>query len=357
MKIAILGDCHLGVRNGSKIFSEYFDNFYSNIFFPYLKENNIDTVVQLGDLFDHRKYTNLQGLSEAKQYFFDRAKDQCVKLMVLVGNHDIYHKNTLMINSPSLLLGEYDNIEILQNPCTKEIGGINVDIIPWICQENESECLELMKTSKADVCFGHFEIIGFGMIRGILAHDGLETNMFSKYEYVFSGHYHHRSNRGNIYYTGTPYELTWNDYNDPKGFYVFDTETRSTQFINNPYRLFNKIYYDDAFGADIIREEIQNEKNNHLKNTYVKVVVKNKEDGFLFDSYLESLYKTNPVDLAIIEENIDVLSEEMEEIDETEDTLTILNKFIDNIKQKDLDTNKIKNILSDLYTEAMSIET
>jgi hypothetical protein len=55
MKVACVTDQHFGARNDSIHFSEYFEKYYSNIFFPYLKENNIDTVIDLGDTFDHRK--------------------------------------------------------------------------------------------------------------------------------------------------------------------------------------------------------------------------------------------------------------------------------------------------------------
>ena len=356
-KVCILGDTHFAVRNGSKVFSEYFESFYSNVFFPYLLENNITHIIQLGDLFDHRKYTNLQGLSGAREYFFDKLKEYNIRMTVLVGNHDIYHKNTLQINSPSLLLQEYDNIDIIKNPTTISINDTDVDIIPWICSENEEESTKLIRESKSSICFGHFEIVGFGMIRGIVSHEGIDATSFSKYEYVFTGHYHHRSNRGNIYYTGTPYELTWNDHGDTKGFYIFDLHSRELDFITNPYRLFNKVFYDDVLNEEVLKQQVIDNSFSHLHNTYVKVVVKNKENSFLFDSYLDSLYKVSPVDLVVIEENQDVLNEEIEDIDETEDTITILNKFVDSLKQKELDPNKVKNILSNLYNEAISLES
>ena len=44
-------------------------------------------------------------------------------------------------------------------------------------------------------------------------------------------------------------------------------------------------------------------------------------------------------------------------IKQEEDTITILNKFIDNIKTKELDSNKLKSILSSLYNEAINLDT
>ena len=62
---------------------------------------------------------------------------------------------------------------------------------------------------------------------------------------VFSGHYHHRSSQDNIHYLGNPYEIYWNDVNETRGFHVFDTETLEHTPINNPYRMFYKISYND----------------------------------------------------------------------------------------------------------------
>jgi DNA repair exonuclease SbcCD nuclease subunit len=72
MKIAILGDCHFGMRGDSLEFHNYYKKFYEEVFFPYLIENNIDTVFQMGDLFDRRKFINFNTLYLARQYFFDK---------------------------------------------------------------------------------------------------------------------------------------------------------------------------------------------------------------------------------------------------------------------------------------------
>ena len=65
MKIALLGDTHFGVRNDARHFHEYYEKFYSEVFFPYLEEHGINTIIQLGDLFDRRKYINFLSLAES----------------------------------------------------------------------------------------------------------------------------------------------------------------------------------------------------------------------------------------------------------------------------------------------------
>lgn len=359
MKIAILGDTHFGVRNGSRSFNEYFEKFYTNIFFPHLVNNNIKTVIQLGDIFDNRKYTHIAGFSECKNYFFDMFEKYDIQLYTLVGNHDSFFKDTISVNSPNLLLeGKFSNIKIISSPEMVEIfSNFETLFLPWICKENSEKSFSAVNDSRSDICFGHLELRNFAMHKGILCDEGMEPSIFDKFEFVFTGHYHHRSNRGNIYYVGTPYELTWHDDSDPKGFHIFDLNSRELEFIQNPYKMFNKIYYDDLLEADLIREKIESGDFNSLSNSYLKVIVKNKENPYLFDLFIDNLYKINPIDLVIIEEVSEVLAEEINDIDETEDTITILNKFIDNIKTKELDSNKLKSILSSLYNEAINLDT
>ena len=69
MKICLLGDTHFGMRGDSLEFHKYIKKFYDNIFFPYLIENKIDTVFQLGDLFDRRKFINFNSLYLCRKYF------------------------------------------------------------------------------------------------------------------------------------------------------------------------------------------------------------------------------------------------------------------------------------------------
>ena len=45
MKIALLNDTHFGVRNDSPAFIKYQNRFYDELFFPYIKENNINTLI------------------------------------------------------------------------------------------------------------------------------------------------------------------------------------------------------------------------------------------------------------------------------------------------------------------------
>jgi DNA repair exonuclease SbcCD nuclease subunit len=274
-------------------------------------------------------------------------------LCALVGNHDVAYKNTLEVNSPNLLLKGYDNIKIYDEFETVDFDGIKVDVVPWICDENEADIFAKIKDSKAQICFGHFEISGFEMDKGNVCDVGIDKQALSKYDIVLTGHFHHKSNDGNITYVGTPYEMTWADFNDTKGFHIFDTDTRELEFVKNPFSMFHKIPYDDG-QSDF--ESWKQYDFGSLKDTYIKVVVLNKQNPYLFDHVIDNFYKAGVADLAIVEDFSDVLiNDDQELIDQAEDTMTILSKYIDNLPL-DVEPEKLKSIMRELYIEAINTE-
>lgn len=355
MKVAIITDQHFGARNDSVNFINFYEKFYNETFFPKIIENKITTVLILGDTFDRRKYVNFYSLKKAKEMFFDRLLELGIEVHMLAGNHDTYYKNTNEVNSVDLLLREYSNIHVIDDPQTINVDGTSICMMPWICPENYEHSLEFMKNDKSEICMGHFEIQGFAMYNGMESHEGLDRSIFNKFDMVFSGHYHHKSSDGNIHYLGNPYELTWSDYNDPRGFHFFDTNTRELEFVRNPNSIFYKINYDDTI-PDAIKYW-SNLDLTQYKDTFVKVVVTNKTNPFVFDMFLSNLYKAGPIDVSIVEDNLD-LTEGLEQdiISEAEDTLTILNKYVDNVQTEGIDNVKLKGILKSLYVEALDLE-
>jgi DNA repair exonuclease SbcCD nuclease subunit len=351
-KIAILGDTHFGCRGDSLEFHKYFRKFYDEVFFPYMVENNITTVIQLGDLFDRRKYINFNTLYLSRKYFFDKLKKNNITMITLLGNHDVAYKNTLDVNSSGLLLNEYDNIRVVDTFVTENFDGIAIDIVPWICEENETEIFDSMKVSGADICLGHFEIDGFAMDRGNIHHGGLDRKSLSKYDIVLTGHFHHKSTADNITYVGTPYEMTWSDHNDPRGFHIFDTKTRELTFIQNPHRMFHKIYYDDT---ETDFDHWKNFDYFFFKESFVKIVVINKQNPFMFDTVVDGLYKVGVSDISIVEDFTDTsITEDAELIDQAEDTMTIINKVVDSM-ELNVNNDRLKVLLKELYVEALDV--
>jgi len=352
MKVALITDQHFGARNDALHFLDFYEKFY-NLFFLELDDRGIDTVFILGDTFDRRKYVNFYSLHRAKSMFFDRLKTRDIKVYMLVGNHDTYYKNTNTVNSPELMLKDYDNISIIESPKTLEIDGTKICMMPWICSENYDASMSELKNTESTICMGHFEIEGFQMYRGAPSNEGLNPKMFDKFDMVFSGHYHHKSSRKNIHYLGNPYELTWQDYDDPRGFHIFNLQTQELEFIKNPYNMFHKIFYDDK--KDDIKT-IQEMDLSKYNSSYVKIVVVNKTNPYLFDMLVNKLYQENPADVNITEDFSDAEEQDDINVDQAEDTSTILNRYVDNLTT-DLNKDKLKNIFKELYIEALNEET
>ena len=244
MKAAIITDTHFGARKGSKHLHDYFEMFYRDVFFPSLEEHQIDTVIHMGDIFDSRKAIDLQSLEWSKRVFLEPLKKY--KVYLTIGNHDCYYKNTNYVNSPELLLKDYPNIKTYSKAVEISLDKLKILLLPWINSENYEETEKLIKKSKAKVVMGHLEVNGFKATRGHLMENGMDVKTFNKFEKVYSGHFHTRSDDGQIFYLGNPYEMFWNDVNDPRGFHIFDTETLEHTPINNPYKLFYNIYYEDT---------------------------------------------------------------------------------------------------------------
>jgi len=342
MRVAIITDQHFGCRKNSKIFHDYFLEFYNNIFFPYLEENGITTVIDMGDTFDSRKGIDFSALAWAKDNYYDRLRDMGITVHTIVGNHTAYYKNTNKVNAVDLLLREYDNVYVYDSASEVTIGNLDTLFIPWINKENEENTLRFIQNSTCTVAMGHLELQGFRVNKQIVMDHGHASELYSKFTKVFSGHYHTRSDDRRIYYLGNPYEMFWTDVGDRRGFTIFDTETLEHFPVDNPYNLFHVLYYNDDDPA-LLNPSI-------YENKIVKVVVRNKTDHKKFEKYIDKLYSSNVYELKIVE-NFQIQESETFEIEESEDTFSILDRYIEE-SETELDKSIIQNLIREIYQEA-----
>ena len=345
MKVAIITDQHFGCRKNSKLFHDYFLKFYNDIFFPYLEENGITTIVDMGDTFDSRKGIDFSALAWAKNNYYDRLQSMGIHVgHTIVGNHTAYYKNTNDVNAVDLLLREYDNVTVYSEATEVEVGGLPILFIPWINQDNEETTIKLIQKTNCKCAMGHLELQGFRAHRGVIMDHGHESKLYSKFTKVFSGHYHTRSDDRRIYYLGNPYEMFWNDVGDRRGFHIFDTETLEHVPVDNPYRLFYNIYYEDTNHQTFdVRE---------YENKIVKVIVRKKTDTKKFEKFVDKITDV-AADIKVVE-NFDIQDPEEFEVFESEDTLSILNRYIQEAEIK-LDKSKVQNIMRQTYQEACEL--
>jgi len=346
MKIALLNDTHFGCRNDNPAFIEYQNKFYNEVFFPYIRENNIDTLIHLGDVVDRRKFINHNTAHNFKMNFWNRLEEKNIDTHIIIGNHDTYYKNTNEVNAlQNLEINK--GAKVYTRTTEVEFDGLPILFIPWICDDNEADSVQMINDTQATIAMGHLEVKGFEMHNGHFNDHGQEKAMFKRFEKVMSGHFHKKSDDGQIYYLGTQYEMTWSDYNCPKGFHIFDTETRELTRVSNPDTIFKKLIYNDK------ETNYDTVDLSEYDRSFVKLYISNRTDVEMYERLMDKFYNSiNVHAIDVIEEPTDIGASVREDIlAQGEDTLTFLGNYIDQV-DSELDKQKLKNFAKELYMEA-----
>ena len=353
MKIALITDTHFGARNDNLAFNDYFYKFWEEIYFPYLEQNGIDTVIHGGDVMDRRKFVSYKIAKDFRERFLQKHEDLGITLHMLVGNHDTFYKNTNDVNSlEELINGKFTNIHTYPATATVEFDGTPICFIPWICPENYADTMQHIKNTPAQVALGHLEINGFEMHSGVKAEGGYDKGFLKKFDTVFSGHFHKKSDDGQVYYLGNTYQMTWADHGCPKGFHIFDTTTRDLERVLNPFTIFEKIYYDDT------TTDFSDFNVLTLRDKYVRIVVVNKKDIYQFDRFVDRvLSESGAHEVKIVEDFSELDASNVDDaiVENAEDTMTVLERYIDEL---DVDLNKVRltSMMKSLYLEASDLE-
>ena len=353
MKIALLNDTHAGVRGDMEAMAKYQGRFYEEIFFPYLEENDIKHIIHLGDYFDRRKYVNFASLKANREHFIEPLIEKGISMDLIIGNHDTYYKSTNDVNAPQLLLFNEANINVITEPEVKEYDGFNIAMVPWINPENYADTVDFLRTAEASWCMGHFEFEGALMMPGITCQHGFDHSYVKRFEKVLSGHFHQKSEFANIRYLGSQMQFTWSDYGDQKYFHIFDTDTQELTPVLNPLTMFEKAFYDDT---EETFESIANADYSKYAGKFTKVIVVNKDNPYWFDTFLDKIHAENPLHVSVVDDNKHMDFFEDEDIEDVEDTLTILSKYVDSL---DIQGKKkpLNDIMSSLYNEALDEHT
>lgn len=349
MKIALLNDTHAGVRGDMVAMSDYQGRFYNEVFFPYLDEHNIKQIIHLGDYFDRRKYINFASLKANREHFIEPMIERGISMDLIIGNHDTYYKNTNDVNAPELLLFNEANMNVISEPEVREYDGFNIALVPWINPENYADSIDFLLNANASWCMGHFEIEGALVHPGMTCQHGLDHSYLKRFEKVLSGHFHQKSEVKNIKYLGSQMQFTWSDYNDPKYFHIFDTDTQELTPVLNPLTMFEKAFYDDTKETF---ETIANKDYSNLKGKFVKVVVVNKDNPYWFDTFIDKVHGQSPLHVSVVDDNKHMDFFDDDDIEDIEDTLTILSKYVDGL---DIQGKKkqLNELMTTLYNEAL----
>lgn len=351
MKIAILNDTHCGARNSSEVFIDYQERFYDEVFFPHCLENGIKNILHLGDYYEHRKFINFKALNSNRRHFLEKLREYGMTMDIIPGNHDVFYKNTNELCSLKELMGHYMNeVNIVEEPTVLDYDGMKIGVVPWINNENYADTMKWLDACSAPIIGGHFELEGFDMYKGIPNPHGMGLTPFKRFEQVWSGHFHTKSDGGNIHYLGAQMEFNWSDADDPKYFHVFDTETRELTPVRNPITIFQKIYYDDT-SKDYSQEPV-----DQYSKKFLKVIVVNKKDPYNFDRFIDKLQNIDAHEVKIAETFDEFSGENVEDAKvSVEDTEEMLDNYVDAV-ETDLDKDRMKGIMRTLFVEAQNAE-
>jgi DNA repair exonuclease SbcCD nuclease subunit len=355
MKIALINDTHCGVRNSSDYFIQYQEEFYSKIFFPYLKKHNIKSVFHLGDYFDHRQRIVYKALNANRKHFLEPLVENGITMTIINGNHDLVYRNSNEISSLKELLGYFtENVQILMDPIEINYGKTSILWVPWINAENQEKCHKMIRNSKADIVLGHFEFGGFPMQQGIPAHGKSDLSSFSKFKMVLSGHYHTKSSKKNIHYLGSQMEFTWADCDDPKYFHVLDTDTLELTSVRNPITIYKKTRYTSKTKIDDLSD---------YTNKFVRVIIEEKENQKEFDTFIETISKVAH-DVKIIDassytelKNSKLILNEEDLQKAEQDTKLFIRDFIATEIETSLNKAELEKVIFSILDEAEQLET
>lgn len=236
----LVGDTHFGVKRFNQTILEQQLEYLKGVVI--LAKDKNKQIFQLGDVFDNRVTCDINFLNEILK-FFDFVKDQGVVFNTLLGNHDIYYRHRLDVNLSSVIARIYpDNFKLYEKNTIIDFYDKKILVVPWLVRDAEFP-FEMMK--EADAVFGHLEINGFEMVKGHTGEEArLNKGQFKKP--VFTGHFHIKNDKGTVKYIGTPYQITWNDFNENKGVFILNPDL-STEFIENLRSpRFVQLHYDSS---------------------------------------------------------------------------------------------------------------
>ena len=314
----------------------------------------MDTILCLGDVTDRRKFLNYQTLSFAKHMFFEPARERGITIHWTLGNHDLPFKHSLQLSSHEAFR-EYTNVKVYQSAAVVSFRDTPVLLVPWLCDENVTTDMNLIRSFEGAVVMGHFEFGGFEMYRGVPNAHGMSIDDFKHFKLVLSGHYHHRSSHGNIHYLGAPYEMVWSDCDDDRGFHWWTPETHDLEFVRNPYHLFYKFTYDDANQpSPYVKSLLDRMTAANLTQKIVKILVKQKTQPIWFDTFSDAVLKLGAHDIQFVDDTAWSL-EDFNGVEHNDalDTLTLIHNYVNGLPWANSEVQRdVTSLLSELYQEA-----
>jgi DNA repair exonuclease SbcCD nuclease subunit len=322
MRVIIYSDLHLYNHHHLLINSETALSFLSYMK-DYAIENKIENIVCAGDFFHTkaRAYAPhvIQGWLRIKDMF--KAN---IKQYIIVGNHDMSNPNNTM---NSILFMYSDYAKIIPDYYFMDIGDTRLHLLSYSTKMFENF---ILAEDKKNVLIGHLDVIGFTMSNGFRANAGFNTDSFSAFDLVVSGHYHMFQQRKNIIYIGSPYQTSFSEANQKHGFMILETDTLEWQFVE----------YNDAPKYKVIEvSDIRDLNNFKIDGNFVKI--KLLTDKINKNQLRNSLFEMGAVSADIIPlEDVKEIEKYYDKALGT-DPAEIAGAYIHSLSQLSLDKDKL----------------
>jgi len=336
-KICCIADLHIGVHQGNSIWHNISVDF-AKWLKAQLNTNNIKDIIICGDVNNDRNEISVNTLHIINEFFKTLEE---FNIVIIVGNHDAFYKNRSDINSLSLLAG-WKNITIVDKLQSITQFDKLITLCPW--------GVELNDIPTSDIVFGHFDINGFYMNPVKLSTDGIKSgDILDKSKNIITGHFHMRDERryqtGSILYLGSPYELTWGEYNNSKGIYIYDLMSTKYTFIENTVSpKHKKVKLSEIMAIGKISDDIKKE----FYGNFVSFIIDKEIQQDKCEELTAKLYTLKPLSLHVEHElNEKATIEEINYEFTGVDIATAISEFVGVLDIKDKE-NVLKHTL-ELY--------
>ena len=204
-KAAVFTDIHFGLKSNSLVHNQDCLNFV-DWFITKAKEENCETCFFLGDWNHHRASINIHTMQYGLRAL-EKLSAAFDVVYFIPGNHDLYYRDRRDIHSVEWAK-HLPNLTIVNDWFEQD----DVVIAPWLVGEEYKQLTKM----KSKYLFGHFEFPKFYMNAMVEMPDHGEINdsYVSTFETVFSGHFHKRQSRKNIWYVGNAFPHNYSDAGD-----------------------------------------------------------------------------------------------------------------------------------------------
>jgi hypothetical protein len=204
-KAAVFTDIHFGLKSNSVQHNQDCSDFV-DWFIQKAKEENCETCFFLGDYNHHRASINLQTMQFGLRAL-EKLNNSFDHVYFIPGNHDLYYRDKRDVHSVEWAK-HLPNVTIVNDWFIQD----DVVIAPWLVGEDHKKLSKL----SGKYLFGHFELPAFYMNAMVQMpdHGDVSDSDLVGFEKVFSGHFHKRQSRNNIWYIGNAFPHNYADAGD-----------------------------------------------------------------------------------------------------------------------------------------------